>query len=150
MFESTLIFLGEHREFLLSAAAGTPATKITFRKLQRHGARFPTSGATQRILAALEKLQSVKQYKDPRLNFLKTFSYDLGANDLVQYGADQCVIHLMSRHLGSRFFCRSSEAGSEAFRRYKRLVSDDSLPFIRSDISQRDIDSATNWTAGKC
>lgn len=101
-------------------------------------------------MAALEKLRSVEQYKDPRLDFLKTFSYDLGTNDLVHYGADQCVINLLSQHHGSRFFRRSSEAGSEAFLRYKKLVSDDSLPFIRSDISQRDIDSANNWTAGKC
>lgn len=43
---------------------------------------------------------------------------------------------------------RAFDAGAEAYQRYKALVSEDLLPFVRADISQRDVDSATNWTAG--
>ncbi|THG92467.1 hypothetical protein EW026_g8445 [Hermanssonia centrifuga] len=55
----------------------------------RHGARFPTSGAAKSIVAAVSKLQAVKAYNDPDFDFLKTFTYDLGTNDLVEFGADQ-------------------------------------------------------------
>jgi hypothetical protein len=56
-------------------------------QIQRHGARFPTSGASVRILAAIAKLQAVKTYMDPRMMFLANYTYDLGANDLVPFGA---------------------------------------------------------------
>ena len=59
--------------------------------MQRHGARFPTSGATSGIVAALAKIQAVKEFKDPALNFLKNFTYDLGKSDLVPFGAAEFV-----------------------------------------------------------
>lgn len=65
-------------------------TYIPERQLQRHGARYPTSGATERILVALRKLLSVK-YTDKRLRFLYDFKYELGSDDLVSFGADQYV-----------------------------------------------------------
>lgn len=43
---------------------------------------------------------------------------------------------------------RSFDAGQEVFARYSKLVSSDNLPFIRSDGSDRVVDTATNWTAG--
>ena len=58
-------------------------------QIQRHGARFPTSGAGSRINAAIAKLQSAQTYNDPKLDFLKTFVYDLGSNDLIRFGAAQ-------------------------------------------------------------
>ena len=59
-------------------------------QLQRHGARFPTSGATTGILAALNKLQSATNFTDPRLDFLRNYTYTLGKNgDLVPFGAFQ-------------------------------------------------------------
>ncbi|THG92822.1 hypothetical protein EW026_g8217 [Hermanssonia centrifuga] len=67
--------------------AGCQITQINI--LQRHGARFPTSGAATSIIAAVGKLQTVKAYNDPDFDFLKTFTYDLGTNDLVEFGADQ-------------------------------------------------------------
>lgn len=60
-------------------------------QIQRHGARFPTSGASKRITAALAKIQGVSNYTDTRLDFLKTYKYDLGVADLVPFGAAQCV-----------------------------------------------------------
>lgn len=67
--------------------------------MQRHGARFPTSGATAGIVAALAKLQSVQEFKDPALDFLKNFTYDLGTNDLVPFGAAQYVPHRIQSHI---------------------------------------------------
>ncbi|KAF7795541.1 hypothetical protein EIP86_006703 [Pleurotus ostreatoroseus] len=97
----------------------------------RHGARYPTSGATDRIMRAVWKLLSVKEYKDPRFKFLKGFSYDLGVDDLVPFGADQ-----------------SFKAGEEAFMRYSYLIGLDSLPFVRASSAERVVISALNWTSG--
>lgn len=101
--------------------------------IQRHGARYPTSGADERIRNAVTKLQSANAYLDPRLSFLKDYEYNLGIADLVPFGAFQ-----------------STEAGAETFERYSALVSLDrhGLPFVRASGSDRVIDSATNWTAG--
>ncbi|KZT29534.1 phosphoglycerate mutase-like protein [Neolentinus lepideus HHB14362 ss-1] len=99
--------------------------------LQRHGARFPTSGAAKRIVSALVKLQSARTYTDPSLDFLKTFNYDLGTDDLVAFGAAQ-----------------SFEAGTTSYERYAALVSESGLPFVRASSSTRVVMSAKNWTAG--
>ena len=65
-------------------------------QLQRHGARFPTSGAGKRIQTALDKLLAVREFKDHRMDFLRTFSYDLGTDDLVPFGAAQYVSRVVS------------------------------------------------------
>ncbi|PIL37573.1 hypothetical protein GSI_01267 [Ganoderma sinense ZZ0214-1] len=99
--------------------------------LQRHGARYPTSGVGKRIKAAIKKLQSVNQYTDSKLDFLKNYTYVLHKNTLVPFGAAQ-----------------SFESGEEAFKRYGSLVSKKNQPFVRASSSSRCVDSATNWTAG--
>ncbi|KAI0796390.1 phytase [Irpex lacteus] len=99
--------------------------------IQRHGARFPTSGATRRITTALAKLQNATNFTDPRLDFVKTFQYTLGKDDLVRFGADQ-----------------SFDAGQVAFQRYQKLIKGGNIPFVRSDISARVVATANNWTAG--
>ncbi|KAJ7493801.1 histidine phosphatase superfamily [Mycena latifolia] len=99
--------------------------------LQRHGARFPTSGASTSIISGITKLQSVQNYTDARLEFLKTFTYALGTADLVPFGAHQ-----------------SFEAGEAAYERYAELFSPGNVPFVRASSSARVVDSATNWTAG--
>jgi len=58
-------------------------------QLQRHGGRFPTSGAGARIIAAIAKFRTVTEYHDPNLEFLKTYTYDLGHDDLIPFGAAQ-------------------------------------------------------------
>ncbi|PPQ70094.1 hypothetical protein CVT24_003866 [Panaeolus cyanescens] len=99
--------------------------------IQRHGARFPTSGATTRILNAVQKLKSATQYTDPAFDFLTNYTYSLGKDNLVPFGAFQ-----------------SNVAGQETFRRYTKLVSKESLPFVRASSGPRVVDSATNWTTG--
>lgn len=61
----------------------------TQHQIQRHGARYPTDGAAAEMLAALKKLQSVKEYKSRDLDFLKSYSFDLGEDDMVPLGASQ-------------------------------------------------------------
>ncbi|KAI0832856.1 phytase [Trametes gibbosa] len=99
--------------------------------IQRHGARFPTSGASKRIKAALAKLQSAANFTDPLLSFVEDYTYSLGQDSLVALGATQ-----------------SSEAGKEAFSRYSSLISGANIPFVRASGSDRVIATANNWTAG--
>jgi len=43
-------------------------------------------------MEALDKLQAVTNYDDHKFNFMKKYTYSLGMDDLVKYGADQYVI----------------------------------------------------------
>ncbi|KAJ2983667.1 hypothetical protein NUW54_g10609 [Trametes sanguinea] len=99
--------------------------------LQRHGARYPTSGAATRIEAAIAKLKAANGYTDPLLAFVDKYTYSLGHDDLVPFGATQ-----------------SFSAGREAFQRYPSLISERQLPFVRASSSDRVVASANNWTAG--
>ncbi|KWU43068.1 acid phosphatase [Rhodotorula sp. JG-1b] len=99
--------------------------------LQRHGARFPTSNAGKKISASVAKLKKAKSLGSS-LAFVKDYTYGLGADDLTPLGAEQ-----------------SREAGYVAAQRYGSLLhSTTALPFVRSDSSQRVVDSAKNWSAG--
>ncbi|KAJ6525468.1 phytase [Mycena vulgaris] len=108
---------------------GCEVTQVNI--LQRHGARFPTLGAGLYIVSAVWKLQSVDAYTHPAMQFLSSFDYTLGVNDLVPFGALQ-----------------SHEAGALVFERYSNLVDTDHLPFVRASSGARVVDSANNWTAG--
>ena len=88
-------------------------------------------------MSALGKLQSVPEFKDPALDFLKTFKYDLGNNDLVKFGADEYVPVLLSIGLPLTKNYRSFDAGQQVFERYNKLISKDNLPFVRADSSER-------------
>jgi hypothetical protein len=61
-------------------------------QIQRHGARFPTLGAAARIVNSLTQLQSATKYIDPQLAFLTNYTYALGVDDLVPFGASQFVL----------------------------------------------------------
>jgi len=99
--------------------------------LQRHGARWPTSDRGAGYKATIEKLQGVKHYKKKYLDFLKDFTWDFGAEDLLPLGVNQ-----------------SFEAGTVAFGRYMPIVTEDNPPFVRAASLPRVVDSASNWTAG--
>ncbi|BGP16153.1 hypothetical protein JCM10213_006087 [Rhodosporidiobolus nylandii] len=94
--------------------------------LQRHGQRFPTSKAGEKIAKSVSKLQSAASLS-PKLTFVHSYTYSLGADDLTPQGAVE-----------------SHVAGQEAYSRYASLYP----PFVRTDSSQRVFDSAGNWTAG--
>ncbi|ETW86127.1 hypothetical protein HETIRDRAFT_471458 [Heterobasidion irregulare TC 32-1] len=99
--------------------------------IQRHGARFPTKGSGTKIASAVTKLSAVKEYNNEKLDFLHNFTYTLGKDDLIPFGAAQ-----------------SFDAGGVEYHRYSVLVSESSVPFVRAASSQRVVDTATNWTAG--
>lgn len=80
-------------------------------QLQRHGARFPTSNAGEGYRAAIEKLLSANLSSDPRVAFLKNYTYDLGTDDLVPLGALQYVLppsHSMLKGSPSRVLGREA------------------------------------------
>ena len=45
------------------------------------------------IAYALSKLLSVTNYTDPQMAFLQDYEYELGVDDLVAFGARECVPH---------------------------------------------------------
>ncbi|KAJ3927688.1 MAG: acid phosphatase [Lentinula lateritia] len=108
---------------------GCSITQINI--LQRHGARYPTASPGAAIAIAVNKLQNASVYTDSSLNFIRNFTFDLGTNNLVLFGAAQ-----------------SLAAGAETYNRYKELVSVDNLPFVRASSSDRVVKSALNWTYG--
>lgn len=61
-------------------------------QLQRHGARWPTTNSGEEIKATVKKLKRVKHYKEHYLKFLKHFTWDLGADDLLPFGATQYAL----------------------------------------------------------
>ncbi|KAH9919703.1 histidine phosphatase superfamily [Fomitopsis serialis] len=99
--------------------------------LQRHGARYPTTGAAARIQAALAKLHAVTVLSNSPLAFVSNYTYTLGQNSLVSLGAQE-----------------SYDSGKEVYTRYAPLVDAENLPFVRASGSERVEQSATNWTAG--
>ncbi|KAF8178032.1 phytase [Pholiota molesta] len=109
-----------------------PPDNCRITQIQRHGARFPTFGASLRIIAAVEKLQGATNYTTSELSFLSNYTYTLATNaDLLPFGAFQ-----------------SRESGREAYERYSNLISHGNLPFVRASSGVRVVDSATNWTLG--
>ncbi|KAL7279575.1 hypothetical protein ACG7TL_005975 [Trametes sanguinea] len=109
--------------------AGCNITQVHI--LQRHGARYPNAEDGQNYSRAVDHLASADKFRDKRLKFLKEYEYDLGADDLVPFGASQTF-----------------EAGQIAFKRYGQLVNTTQIPFVRAAGAPRVISTATNWTVG--
>lgn len=59
-------------------------------QIERHGARYPKKKPGKKIKAALAKLQGVT-ITESSMQFISNFTYDLGEDDLVPYGALQSV-----------------------------------------------------------
>ncbi|KAK4703123.1 hypothetical protein P7C70_g3091, partial [Phenoliferia sp. Uapishka_3] len=97
--------------------------------LQRHGARFPTAGAGKKIIASVAKVKAARSFSKS-FAFVPSYNYTLGADDLTPFGAQE-----------------SHDAGVLTAKRYSMLPLG-SMPFVRSDSSQRVVDSAANWSAG--
>ncbi|KAF5354057.1 hypothetical protein D9756_006977 [Leucocoprinus leucothites] len=99
--------------------------------LHRHGARFPKSPDQKATMQALAKYQDAVAYHSPELQFLNDYSYDLGAESLVPFGAEQSWL-----------------SGVGAYKRYGSLVDHANLPFMRASLSDRVVMSAKNWSEG--
>ncbi|KAL1748694.1 histidine phosphatase superfamily [Schizophyllum fasciatum] len=122
---------GQYSPYFAAASYPTLPEGCEVDQIQRHGARYPTDGATERIQAALAQFDNVTEFKDEKVAFVESYEYDLGVSSLIAFGARQ-----------------SYEAGSEAYERYSSLLSNGSIPFVRASGSERVIDTANNWTAG--
>ncbi|GAA6015338.1 hypothetical protein JCM10207_008954 [Rhodosporidiobolus poonsookiae] len=94
--------------------------------LQRHGQRYPTANAGKKISASVAKLQAATSLTGD-LTFVKNYKYALSADNLTPGGAAEAY-----------------QSGQEAYNRYQALYP----PFVRTDSSQRVVDSAGNWTQG--
>ncbi|KAG2116782.1 acid phosphatase [Suillus clintonianus] len=108
---------------------GCSVTQVNI--LQRHGARYPTSGTSKEIQESLQKLLNASKYIDVKLQFLRSYKWHLGEADLVPFGATQ-----------------SFQSGAEIYHRYGHLVDHHTLPFVRASGGDRVVKSAANWTAG--
>ena len=60
-------------------------------QLQRHGARYPNHDDDYEV--AVQRLQSAEKLHDD-LKFVRDYEYTLGADDLLAFGAQQCVLVL--------------------------------------------------------
>lgn len=99
--------------------------------LSRHGSRFPTQSKSLAYKELIEQIQgSVTNYAKG-YEFMKSYRYDLGADDLTPYGQKE-----MER------------SGKAFYKRYKKLVKLVTEPFIRASGSDRVIMSAQNFTMG--
>ncbi|OAX37444.1 acid phosphatase [Rhizopogon vinicolor AM-OR11-026] len=99
--------------------------------LQRHGARYPTKSVGKAIAKSVKRLKRAKHFRDSSLTFVANYTYALGVDDLVPFGAAQ-----------------SFEAGQVHYDRYASLVDKGMLPYVRASGSNRVVDSALNWTVG--
>ncbi|KAH9966843.1 histidine phosphatase superfamily [Russula dissimulans] len=99
--------------------------------LQRHGARWPTTKSGEEMEATVKKLKQVEHYKEDYLDFLKDFTWNFKANDLLPLGVIQ-----------------SYKAGAASFDRYRAVVTADKPPFVRAAGLTRVVDSAAYWAAG--
>jgi len=105
-------------------------TIVTAQMVSRHGARFPTKNKSDIYNKTIKRIQqSVTEY-GPGFEFIKDYSYNLGAEDLTLFGERQMV------HSGVKFYAR-----------YRTLASQ-ITPFLRVSGSDRVIASAQNWTQG--
>ncbi|KXN84946.1 3-phytase A [Leucoagaricus sp. SymC.cos] len=109
----------------------SPPIDCRLTQLQRHGARYPTFGFAINIAQALLRLQAAESYTDERLNFISSYQYDLGVDDLVPFGELQ-----------------TSESGRKSFVRYSTLANEHNLPFVRASGSDRVVRSALKWIEG--
>ncbi|KAI5868500.1 acid phosphatase [Durotheca rogersii] len=105
--------------------------EITFAQLlARHGARDPTAHKSETYAGIIDRIHdSVTDY-GKNVQFLKTYQYKLGADQLTSLGQRQMV-----------------ESGIKFYRRYRQLANTNT-PFIRASGQDRVVESAEKWAKG--
>ena len=121
-----------------SRSALNPAQylRVQVNILGRHGARFPTASTGKKIAVSVAKLKNATSFAE-EVEFVKDYVYNLGADDLTRFGAYQSYQH------GELHWTRYGHLKAE-----KGKGRGYAVPFIRSDSSQRAVDSAGNWSEG--
>ena len=108
-----------------------PGCHITFAQiLSRHGGRDPTQGKSILYAETIDKIKTNVQDFRGDFAFLADYSYNLGADKLTAFGAQQMV------NSGTAFFTRYKDLGVQ------------SVPFLRASGQQRVIDSAERFGHG--
>lgn len=106
--------------------------KVVFASvLSRHGSRFPTTSKSKAYKLLVERIQKdVKSY-GKGYEFIKSYKYKLGANDLTSHGEEEMV-----------------NSGKHFLHRYKKLAKEVTHPFVRASGSKRVILSARRFVQG--
>ncbi|KAL9025322.1 MAG: hypothetical protein Q9196_005829 [Gyalolechia fulgens] len=128
-------YLGQYSPFFSipsDSSNATPETcTITFAQiLSRHGARDPTTSKTKVYNNTIQKLKANVNRFSGKYNFLNSFVYSLGAEQLTTFGEQQMV-----------------NSGIAFYNRYEKLAQE-STPFIRSSGEARVVMSARNFSQG--
>ncbi|KAL8739799.1 MAG: hypothetical protein Q9190_007433 [Brigantiaea leucoxantha] len=108
-----------------------PDCNVTFvQVLSRHGARFPTRPKTDAYRATVERIQKQAKHLEGKYAFLADFDYDLGADDLTDFGRQEMY-----------------NSGFAFYDRYRDLVRQ-MTPFIRASRQDRVVESAQKFSQG--
>ncbi|KAL9578212.1 MAG: hypothetical protein Q9212_005860 [Teloschistes hypoglaucus] len=109
-----------------------PGCKITFAQvLSRHGARDPTASKTKAYNSTIQKIKTnVPHFPSGKYNFLNTFEYTLGADQLTLFGEREMI-----------------NSGIAFYDRYEQLAKQNT-PFIRASGEARVVESAQNFSQG--
>ena len=113
------------------AIAIPPGCRTNFAQiLSRHGARYPTSSKSAMYGDLVTKIKhNVKVFRG-RYRFMKGYQYDLGADDLIDFGRQEMI-----------------DSGAQFYSRYAHLV--DKLPmFVRASGQDRVVESAQLFVKG--
>ncbi|KAL2176852.1 3-phytase A [Thermothelomyces heterothallicus CBS 202.75] len=105
--------------------------EVTFAQvLSRHGARAPTLKRAASYVDLIDRIHHGAVSYGPGYEFLRTYDYTLGADELTRTGQQQMV-----------------NSGIKFYRRYRALARK-SVPFVRTAGQDRVVHSAQNFTQG--
>lgn len=111
-----------------------PDCQITFAQvLSRHGARFPTDSKGEKysnLITGIQKNVTSRASFTGKYAFLGSYRYNLGENDLTQFGENQLV-----------------DSGVKFYQRYENLTRK-TVPFMRASGSNRVIASGEKFGQG--
>ncbi|KAJ5731343.1 Histidine phosphatase superfamily clade-2 [Penicillium malachiteum] len=104
---------------------------VTFvQVLSRHGARYPTASKSTKYKALIEAIQANATAYEDGTDFLRTYNYTLGSDDLTTFGEHEMV-----------------NSGIKFYNRYENLTRNN-IPFMRASGSSRVVQSGQLFIQG--
>jgi 3-phytase len=115
-----------------SLSGDVPAgCQITFAQvLSRHGARYPTESKSSEYARLVSAIQAHASSFTGKYEFLRSYNYSLGSDDLTPFGEDQMI-----------------DSGMAFYQRYEALAAQ-TVPFIRASDSDRVVISGEKFIEG--